>query len=46
MFHCVGLTTAEIAVIAVGSVVFFILLVVLIPYVYKRNKGGGGCRCK
>ena len=46
MFHCVGLTTAQKVAIAVGSVVFFILLVVLIPYVYKRNKGGGGCRRK
>ena len=46
MFHCVGLTTAEIAVIAVGSVVFLILLVVLMRYVFKCNEGGGGCRSK
>ena len=46
MFHCVDLTAAEMVAITVGSVVFVILLVVLIRYVYKRNNGGGGCRCK
>ena len=45
MFHCVGPTTLVKVLIALASVIFVVLLVVLI-WCVSRGDNGGECRSK